>query len=62
MVALRLMVPFSLESRWSLVPAWKVSVSHEKVGKAVNNGNQPGISEAEDWQGETATKKLVRRL
>jgi beta-lactamase regulating signal transducer with metallopeptidase domain len=50
------MVPFSLESRWSLVPAWKVSVSHEKVGKAVNNGNQPGISEAEDWQGETATK------
>lgn len=56
MVALRLIVPFSFESRWSLVPAWKISVLHAEEVQAVNNGNQSGGSGAEGCQGESVTK------
>ena len=58
MVALRLVVPFSLESRWSLVPAWKVSVPYAEETQTVKNGIQQGGFVTEDWQGETITKNM----
>lgn len=58
MVALRLVVPFSLESRWSLVPAWKVSVPYAEETQTVKNGIQQGSFVTEDWQGETITKSM----
>ena len=37
LVAVRLVVPFSLESRWSLIPAWKVVISQgEEMQTAYN--------------------------
>ena len=56
LVAVRLMVPFSFESRWSLVPAWKVSVSHEDDLRTANNGNLPNAYESEVWQDESMAK------
>ena len=58
MVALRLVIPFSLESRWSLVPAWKVSVPYAEETQTVKNGIQQGGFVTEDWQGETITKSM----
>ena len=60
MVALRLVIPFSFESRWSLVPAWKVSVLQENEGKTAYHVNLPSGSEAEDWQGETVAKNSAK--
>lgn len=56
MVALRLVVPFSLESKWSLVPTWKVSIAQEKPARTVNDENQQDVSRAEDRQSETVAK------
>ena len=37
LVAVRLVVPFSLESRWSLIPAWKVVISQGEEMQTVYN-------------------------
>ena len=56
LVAVRLVVPFSLESRWSLVPAWKVSVAQgEAVGMDESDDLSHG-STTETGQGENAEK------
>ena len=53
LVAVRLVVPFSLESRWSLVPAWRVSVPGGDGVQTANNGKQPGglgIQLSDSWK------------
>ena len=36
LVAVRLMIPFTLESRWSLIPDWSISIASEKGVDAEN--------------------------
>lgn len=46
LVAVRLMIPFTLESSWSLIPAWSISIASER-GADAENGISFGMVSAE---------------
>ena len=60
LVAVRLVVPFSLESRWSLIPAWKVSVAQGEEVQTTGNRNQPSAYGTEDRRGGNALASTAK--